>query len=144
MTSIMHPRETGLRSEAFANKLRKALNQAELKVTQEQFTSVEDDLQRIFKSVQEGEAVYLHYPNGETIIVERRVITEDATVEQLSPSTKYMAYSYEQASFRAEELIVEAADSGNWHAIVDDLITLRKIMILKQQAFAVEKERNAS
>jgi len=33
--------------------------------------------------------------------------------------------SYEQASRRGEELILRAAKTGNWHAILDELCALR-------------------
>jgi len=42
--------------------------------------------------------------------------------------------SYEQASRYADGLIKKAAASGSWHGIVDDLVELKRIMIVQRGA----------
>lgn len=38
--------------------------------------------------------------------------------------------SYEQASREGERLIKEAASTGHWHSIVDDLVELKRLMLV--------------
>ena len=42
---------------------------------------------------------------------------------------KYKGMSYEQASREGQKLVIEAAHSGNWHSIVDDLVELKRLML---------------
>lgn len=43
---------------------------------------------------------------------------------------KFQGMSYEQASREGERLIKEAAATGHWHSIVDDLVDLKRLMMI--------------
>lgn len=45
-----------------------------------------------------------------------------------SKNPKFAGMSYEQASRTGEQLLKRAVETGNWHAIVDDLAELRDLM----------------
>lgn len=42
--------------------------------------------------------------------------------------SKFAGYSYRQASIEGANLTKQAHETGNWHAVLDDLVALRSIM----------------
>lgn len=47
----------------------------------------------------------------------------------MQTNPKYMGFSYEQASREGLKLL-ERGLQGNWHAVVDDLVQLRDLMLV--------------
>lgn len=46
----------------------------------------------------------------------------------MTPYREYAGLSYEQASREGARLVTEAGKSGNWFAIIERLVELRRLM----------------
>jgi len=83
-----------------------------------------------------------HIAQQKAIIVtlSRKAMSEAITSG--AENNHYLGLSYQDASRKAEGLIATAAETGRWHNIVDDLVALRSVMALKQQATLPGSEAN--
>lgn len=74
-----------------------------------------------------------HIAEHKAIIV---TLTQKAMSEAITSgadSNRFLGLSYQEASRKAAEIITTAAETGSWHHIVDDLVTLRSVMNLKMK-----------
>lgn len=83
-----------------------------------------------------------HIAQQKAIIVtlSRKAMSEAITSG--AENNHYLGLSYQDASRKAEGLIATAAETGRWHHIVDDLVALRSVMALKEQATLPGSEAN--